>query len=116
VESVAYSRLVEEGFFQIWDSQTGHEIGHRDLGTQVENGGPIAVSPDDRRIAFGTKNLVSIADLDTGRLVFEATNSAELLSLAWSPDGKRIATGDWAHAVTLWDARPDRRSCRCSVI
>jgi WD40 repeat protein len=95
--------------FQIWDSQTGHEIDHRDLEARVDEGGPVAVSPDDRRLAFGTKNLVSVADLDTGRLVFKATNSAQLVSLAWSPDAKRIATGDWAHAVTIWDAETGQK-------
>jgi WD40 repeat protein len=52
---------------------------------------------------------LTIADLDTGRLRFRATNSAQLGSLAWSPDGKRIATGDWAHAVTIWDAETGQK-------
>jgi WD40 repeat protein len=31
-------------------------------------------------------------------------NSNFVISIAWSPDGKRLATGSWDNTAKVWDA------------
>jgi WD40 repeat protein/serine/threonine protein kinase len=76
-----------------------------------------AFSPDGGRVAvFGTSSntpTLHIADATTGKEVFalapEALNLGGAINLfvreaAFSPDGKRVATGQFGGAVRLWDA------------
>ncbi len=113
------------GALQVWDAQTGQEIvtlqGHTAKVTTV------AYSPDGKRLASGsgtwdwTKNAYVAGDVK----VWDALTGQELLSLkghtgpiysvAFSPDGKRLASGSGtlnatkqdlvAGEVKVWDAQ-----------
>jgi WD40 repeat protein/serine/threonine protein kinase len=72
----------------------------------------LAFSPDDSRLAtvagggkhgeqdFGLK----VWDVATGKAVFEQTQEDRLMCVAYSPDGKQLATGSDGRWVKLWDA------------
>jgi WD40 repeat protein/serine/threonine protein kinase len=72
----------------------------------------LAVSPDDTRIVtvagggkrgeqdFGLK----VWELETGKLVFQQSEKDKLVCVAYSPDGKQLATGSAGRWVKLWDA------------
>jgi WD40 repeat protein/class 3 adenylate cyclase len=64
-----------------------------------------ATSPDGRRLAVlegGTA--VAVHDLETGRRLFATPDhGAPVVAVAWSPDGKEIATGEHT-GVTAWSA------------
>ena len=117
-----------DGTAKVWDAASGRVLltysGHQPLSIPVP-GAPrlpvmcIAFSPDGRHIASGSfipnlfdkqKSLgsVKIWDAETGEtvLTFEKQTGV-LLSLAYSPDGKRIASSsiNEDHSFVVWDAR-----------
>jgi len=71
----------------------------------------LAFSPDGRQVAtlsYGD-GAVMVWDVRTGRLLRSLTGlSPSPYSIAWSPDGERIAGGD-SQRVILWDARSGQK-------
>jgi WD40 repeat protein len=74
----------------------------------------LAWSPDDKQIATGSiDQSVKIWDAGTGALVrelkpyqekvFEKGHRDGVFCLAWSPDGKNLATGSADHVIKLWN-------------
>src|SRR5208283_5343385 len=43
-------------------------------------------------------------EADTGRELLKLWHPGSVRQVAWSPDGKRLATACWAQRVTVWDA------------
>ena len=119
-------RISTRGEVKIWDAQTGQE-----LTTFKGHTGPVfsvAFSPDGKRLASGSVTLnstngvldageVKVWDAQTGReLLSLKGHTAKVVSLAFSPDGKRLASGGpgpgctRATVVKVWDADRARRS------
>ena len=105
----------EDGIVRIWDSETGDLMlaftGH----TGGNSGGfftgalDVSYSPDGSRLATaGADGLAKVWDSDTGEeLLVLAGHTAGLHSLAYSPDGRYIATSSDSPdtAVKVWDAQ-----------
>jgi eukaryotic-like serine/threonine-protein kinase len=73
--------------------------------------GCLACSPDGRSFAFGCAGTnqitrqTHVCALDTGKTVFVLEGHGRPVSaVAYSPDGKRLASGDVDGAVRVWDA------------
>jgi WD40 repeat protein len=70
----------------------------------------IAFSPDGNRLVSGGDNdkdprNLKVWDVGTGQQLWSAAKHAALVScVAYSPDGRLIAAGDYANAVRLWQA------------
>lgn len=64
-------------------------------------------SPDGRRLAAGGQRL-KVWDVETHAEPFAGPGDAEVFRVAWSHDGKRLATLDKDGGVTLWDMQAGR--------
>jgi WD40 repeat protein len=113
-----YSHPISEGHLSLWDTETGKLV--FDKATRYLSVLTVAFSPDGKTLAAGLGNDTSN---DKGRLMLWKIPSGERLedlplkvpggvqSLAFSPDGKMIATAN-SELVELWKREPLRRTGR----
>ena len=104
------------GTITIWDAATGQAIITLGKG-QILEAMSLAFSPDGKRLVVGTSGLLShlplsVWDAATGEqilaLIVHSGGERALLdavtSVAYSPDGKRIASGDVEGVLKIWEA------------
>lgn len=119
VASVAFSpdgrRIISgsfDGTIRVWDVETGQSLAS--LNGQAHPIVSVAVSPNGRKIASVSVDdgKVRIWDADSGALLetLEAPKRASphglpdfLLSIAFSPDGRRLAAGASSRFLEVWD-------------
>jgi len=86
----------------VWDRATGREA-TRFPGLWVE------FSPDGTLLAAGVDNTVRLYDVATWHeLAAFGGHKPYVKCLAFSPDGKTLATGDWHGTLRLWDVAQKR--------
>jgi RNA polymerase sigma factor (sigma-70 family) len=122
IEAVAFApdgRTIASGgqdyLIRLWDVATGREL-HPQEGPQHWLTG-LAVAPDGKTaVTVGFKDAVRFWDLTTGRQLRQLRDADSPMAVAFSPDGKLLATGggDLDRPVRLWDAATGRelRCCR----
>jgi WD40 repeat protein/class 3 adenylate cyclase len=114
---VAASGTTGKADLTLWDAKTG-EVLHTWVsqpGTQASFegwSGEIAFSPDGDRVAVANLDgAPQVLDVSSGAVVFRLEGHTSVAdSLAWSPDGSLIATGDNYPdgEVIVWDAGTGR--------
>ncbi len=87
---------------QVWDANTGRQL----LNIDGVNG-PVAFSPDETRFTggHGHTQLLKLWDTRTGQelLTIQGNKFKGFNSVAFSPDGNRIISGNGDGTLKLWD-------------
>jgi WD40 repeat protein len=90
-----------DGRVRVWDARTGRLV--YALEGRGGNVLALAFSPNGKRLAAGLANgTVPVWDVESGTLAFTLRGSGEASSLAWSPEGSRLAVG--GKTAWLYDA------------
>jgi WD40 repeat protein len=104
----------DDGKICHWDRACGKELKHHYVAAEKVHGQPgffnarMTLSPDGKLLAGHDVHrdpVVHLWDTATGKLVrsLPGPQKAPAEHLAFSPDGRRLATEDMDHAVHVWD-------------
>jgi RNA polymerase sigma factor (sigma-70 family) len=123
--AIAFSRdgrlLVSAGgsdaVVRLWDYTAGRQVGRMQV---AEQGGidAIALSPDGTTLACHSYlgnhilgNHISLWDVARCKEIHRLIgHESTMLSLAYSPDGKMLASGGWDTTVVIWDVSGKKAS------
>jgi len=94
---------------RVWDAATGECLIRLELPDRVRG---VAFGPDGTRLAFASGSAVAVRELSTGRTVLERDGDfgdVTMLQVAYSPDGRHLATvgGGKAWLIPLQEVHRD---------
>jgi WD40 repeat protein len=94
---------------RMWDVETGKEKAM--LLRDFVSADAIAFSPIGRWIAFGCSDRrIGMWDAETDELAVFRLNDDRITALAFSFDGRRLASGSYRNTLCIWDLNPDLRT------
>jgi eukaryotic-like serine/threonine-protein kinase len=96
-----------DGQVKVWDLTIGREVFHDSCDPFRKFGSAHTVafsSPDGRQLAAGKDGAVRVWDWETRQLLHTFPgHDHHSISVAFSRDGRRLATGSWRDGPRLWD-------------
>ena len=95
-----------DGTARVWDAASGHELLNLDVPRGVSSA---AFSWHGQRIVTGHDRSAEVWDTGSGHELFSLTGHGDIVqSVAFSSDGRRIATGSDDRTAMVWDATTGR--------
>jgi WD40 repeat protein len=85
---------------KVWSLEPRSEV----LTIPAVDTGLFALNVDGTKIASGSSNRLQVWNAQSGDLLFEQEANNGVLGIAFSADGKRIATGGRDQNINVWDA------------
>lgn len=95
----------EDNKLRLWEVETGKEIRKFDIALKAreEDRLPLVFSPDGKQLAAGTDDILRVWEAATGQEQHRMEgHQGEILALAYSPDGRLLASGGRDNLVRLW--------------
>src|SRR5262249_48573919 len=93
---------------QVWEVDAGKVVasltGFKD---RVQS---LAWAPDGLHIAVGSSKVVQVWNMASGKQAATLPRPGNVEALAWSSDSRRLASGDSAGAVVVWNVEADRNN------
>jgi eukaryotic-like serine/threonine-protein kinase len=100
VVSGGYDQMIK-----VWDVSTGQKI--RSLSGQLNDSNTTVFSPDGRRIAMvGSDKLIRVWDFESGQGLVTLKTHAYSWGIAFSPDGRFLASNHQNGELKLWNGSP----------
>lgn len=96
-----------DGTVRVSDAEHGRELLRLQLGEVFT----FALSPDGGRLAFGSfSGDVILFDASTGDHIGSFVCNSAVDSVAWSPDGRYLATGTRGQSIKIWDSEAGKET------
>jgi WD40 repeat protein/serine/threonine protein kinase len=90
---------------QVWNASDGGNVfTYREHSNTASTGTDILVSQSSSLEVLGNPRYRLIGSYSHPRMPLDLASNPGTLRAAWSPDGKRIASGSWDRTVQVWNA------------
>jgi len=94
----------EDGALQLWDVASGIELLQLPIHSSKTGLTSAAFSPDGKIVAFSSHEIMQLWDIATGtELGHPLEHKSSVWSMAFSPNGKLLASGSNDNTVRLWN-------------
>ncbi len=91
----------KDGTLRVWKGNDGSAVNAFDQGRGVRC---VALCSDNRKVAISLEcGTLKVLDCGTGVTLFEDAEANVSWSVAFSPDGQRLAAGGWDPVIRVWD-------------